>query len=112
MGYLNMMTNKEILDEVYNKLRKAKDGSSVADEIGLLKPIAYQRELANMIDFIEQEWQHRDALEEWRAEVFAKADDGQKYNMNDVNENSAGEGSHERFVKLKISKDGTVEGIG
>jgi hypothetical protein len=92
------MTNKQILDELYNKLREGQTHS-------------------DMIDFIEQEWQLRDeegktSDVEWRTEIFKKIDDGQKYNMNDVNENSAGEGAHGRFVKLKISKDGTVEEIG
>jgi len=55
------MTDKEILDEVYNKLREAQPYS-------------------DMIDFIEREWQRRDELDQ-----FVE----QTYNAN-VNEESKG----------------------
>ena len=73
------VTDKEILAEVYRRLQGMASVNA--------RPIK---------DFIEQEWQKQDELNDWRAEVFAKNDDGQMY---------------QRHVGLEIDEDGTVTGI-
>ena len=68
------MTDKEILDEVYNKLETAVGGDAVA-----------------IRRFIEQEWQKRDELDQ-----FVE----QTYNAN-VNEESKGHFSDSWYKDLK-----------
>ena len=60
------MTDNEILDEVYRRL---------IDEMQKYRTVLP----SPIISFIEQEWQKRDELDEWRADMFNLADDGQKY---------------------------------
>ena len=100
------MTNKEILEEVYTRLKavvKADRALSV-----------YRR--SDIISFIEQEWQRADEEERTKWEnahlgisdhPLTKWDEGQMYNANeqDVNENSAGGGAHGYFSSSWYKKE-------
>ena len=116
------MTNKEILEEVYRRLKETTDNGFEVHNF------------TSVTSFIEQEWQKADESDKFKKDYMRqysdpdhplnKHDEGQYYNMNeqDVNENSAGGGAHghfsqswykkdERHRGLKINEDGTVEGF-
>jgi len=118
------MTDKQILEEVYRRLKETTDNGFEVHNF------------TSVTSFIEQEWQKEDEEldEELHDEMersyndpnhpLNKHDEGQYYNMNeqDVNENSAGGGAHGYFSQqwykkdkrhrgLKISEDGTVLGF-
>jgi hypothetical protein len=112
------MTNKEILDIVYETLKASQEAGMGVDTDQIVK---------EQIHFIQQEWQRADEGErtKWEDHPLTKWDEGQTYNMNeqDVNENSAGGGAHgyfsqqwynkkdERHRGLEIGEDGTVKGF-
>ena len=94
-----LMSDKEILDEVYSKLNSWKDETAGAAE-GNNKRIIHDK-VKGITDFIEQEWQKRD-----EQEMVSQ------YNRNrnpkdwivDVRE-------MERHRGLEIGEDGTVKDL-
>ena len=66
------------------------------------------RRLRDCRDYIEREWQKEDELEDWRSELFAKADDGQMYNLDPCTTDVK---QIERHRGLEIGPDGTVTNL-
>lgn len=103
MGEKLIMSDKEILEEVYHRLQK---------RYGWFTFLNHRR-WNDIRSFIEEEWQKRDDLERWRNEMFNLADDEQKYNIKcvGVQSYSVDAAEIERHVGLEIGEDGTVTGI-
>jgi len=88
------MTDKEILDKVYERLKDRYHSP--------------EQKMFSTIDFIQQEWQRRDE-EEMGDHPLTKSDEGQMYNVDghgDIHSTDVKE--IERHRGLEIGSDGTV----
>ncbi|MAH46589.1 hypothetical protein CMI37_12230 [Candidatus Pacearchaeota archaeon] len=86
------MQDSEILATVYRWMSQSLDRCESVAVMG--------NRLADCKEYIDEQWKLQDEHKEWQSEVFAKNDDGQRYNM-DVKET-------ERHRGLEIGPDGTV----
>ena len=85
------MQDSEILATVHRWMKQSMEREESVAVMG--------NRLVDCKEYIDEQWKLQDEHKEWQDEVFAKNDDGQKYNVHSVHR------------ALEIDEDGTVTGL-